>query len=90
MKGKTNQPLVLWIWHPWISHPKVAALHDAGNTIVAIARDGAVLPIAPATILAPGPDLILHPAAHRWHDELWDYLDVALKSARARKRREKT
>lgn len=92
-KGKTNDPLVVWVYHPWISHPKIGALHNAGHRIVAVSpEDGSLCWISPAPVdeNPKPPDLILHPSAHQWNEELWDYLDVAIKAARARKRKART
>ena len=74
-KGKANPVLCLMVDARWLEHPKIQALIAQGH-IVAVFPEG-----------DPGPDLILHPAAHQWNDELWDYLDVALKAARARRRK---
>jgi hypothetical protein len=79
--GKTSQPLTIWAWSPWFSHETLRALAAQSHTIIAI--DDA----------QPTPDLILHPAAHRWTDAFWDepaYLAAALKRARMAKREAKT
>ena len=86
-KGKANPSLVLWVWHPWISRPEIAALHDTGHRLAAIGSEGGLVDINGAEPNTIAPDLILHPAAHQWNDELWDYLDVALKAARARRQK---
>jgi len=35
---------------------------------------------------SPEPDLILHPAAHWWSDDMWDYIPAALVAARKRRK----
>lgn len=80
-RGKTNQPLVIWVYGPWVSRAEIGTLRNQGHFVVDMTglswRDADV----------PEPDLILHPVAHRWDDELWDYLDIAIKAARARRRK---
>ena len=80
-KGKTNQPLVIWVAAEYEKRPEIVALANRGHYIVGMLalgwRDADI----------PEPDLILHPAAHQWNDELWDYLDMALKAARARRKK---
>lgn len=71
-KGRTNQPLVIWVHGQWAGHPEVEALGAAGHTVK-------VMPLNDA-------DLILHPAAHQWNDTMFDYLPAALTAARKRKR----
>ncbi len=75
-KGRTNQPLVIWVDRQYVEHEKIAALREQGHKVIDIAPPG------------PGeqPDLILHPAAHFWNDMMWDFLPAALTAARKRKR----
>lgn len=70
--GKTNQKLTIHIPEAWKDHPKVVELREKGHVIEYLDEH------EPA-------DLILAPAAHQWSDDMWDYLEVALKAARARK-----
>lgn len=86
MKGKTNQPLRIWVWHPWVGKPWVAKLHDQGHMLAAIGSEGGLCDIAGAEPLTKAPDLILHPAAHGWNDEMETYLPAALREARRRKK----
>lgn len=91
---KTNQPLVIWCWYPWITHPEIVALADAGHCLVGIQSDGAGLTPITGTNGAT-PDLILHPAAHVWNEAFFgdaasgrpSMLPVAVTVARAAKRR---
>lgn len=77
--GRANPKLVIWIHAQWNGRPEIEALRAAGHTVVVgITEENT----------ATAPDLILHPAAHAWHDALWDYLPAAL--AAARKRRKET
>lgn len=72
--GRPNPALRILVHPQWGDHPLVRGLAEAGH-------DVAVMDDQP-----DGPDLILHPAAWRWHDALWKYLDVALAEARRQKR----
>lgn len=94
-KGRTNQPLVIWCWYPWITHPEIVALADAGHTLVGIQSESSgVTGINGADARVATPDLILHPRAHKWDavlfgDEAADrtsMLPAALRMARAEKR----
>lgn len=92
-KGKTNQPLTVWIAAAWRQHPAVTALVAAGHRIEALTTD-VPLPLTE-------PDLILHPAAHNWSEPMFQedekkdgtkyrpYLEAAIAAARARKRGKK-
>lgn len=72
-KGRTNQPLVIWVAQEYMVSPPVESLRQQGHTIVECPTD-------------PRPDLILHPAAHQWNDMMWDFLPAALTAARKRKK----
>lgn len=86
-KGKTNQPLLIGVPKKWMAHPAIVQLRDAGHTIV----DAGDTPW----------DLILHPAAHWWGEEMFveetrtngekytPYLDAAITAGRKRKREAK-
>ena len=65
----------------WLTHPEIVALRELGHHVTSY---GGV--DAPAE-----PDLILHPAAHGWDDELFGgpYLKTALSAARKRHRERK-
>lgn len=93
MKGRTNQPLRIWVDTPWRAHPAVLALAQQGHTVYDM-HDFARMP-------PEAPDLILHPAAHGWCEAMFveeekkdgtkctPYLDAALTAARKRKREAK-
>lgn len=71
-KGRTNRPLVIFVAPEWTEHPEIVKLREAGHTIESHSL--------------AHPDLILHPAAHKWDEHMWDYLPAALRMARAEKR----
>lgn len=77
--GRTPTPLTIWTTAAWAKRPEIAALADKGHTIVEI------------DALGPAPDLILTPTAHRWEPTMWEtkLLDVALRAARARTKKER-
>lgn len=81
-RGKTNQPLVIWIAPSLVGppRPEIRTLIEQGHRV-------SYMYGSDTTWAESEPDLILHPAAHQWNDELWDYLDVAIKAARARRRK---
>lgn len=66
------KPLTIHVAQEWAEHPEVAELQRKGHTVVIL--EGAYQP-----------DLILHPAAHMWRDEMWPMLPVAVKAARKAK-----
>lgn len=72
--GKTPTALVIEVALEFVDHPDIQALAAQGHTI--------------RTTITTDVDLILHPAAHRWLEEMWEsrLLDVALKGAQAVKR----
>lgn len=72
-KGRTNQPLVIWVSSLYESSPPVVSLRQQGHNIIVLNEN-------------PPADLILHPAAHQWNDMMWDYLPAALTAARKRKK----
>ena len=87
-----NPKLDIWVYYPWISRPEIGALHDAGHRISAIGSEGGLVSISPGSRPdREAPDLILHPAAHGWHDVLFGgpYLNNALMAARKRRRERK-
>lgn len=79
--GKTSQVLTIWVDERWRDHPKIKELREKGHVVCDLLFHE---PDAPHQDADP-PDLILAGAAHQWHDGMWDHLDTALKSARARK-----
>lgn len=82
--GKTPIPLVIWVAQEWAQHPMVEALRAKGHRILVPGMKG-FEPDEP-------PDLILHPAAHWWDEMMFtrpQYLEIALKAARERKRDER-
>lgn len=79
--GKTNSPLTIWVSRRWADHPKMTALAKMGHVIV---------PMDTEFPDVPEPDLILHPQAWRWGDQMWEYLDRAVKESRKIKRASKS
>lgn len=78
-KGRTNQPLVIWVAQEYLDSPPVESLRQQGHTVRGM-----------GSIAIDGPaDLILHPAAHQWNEMMWDFLPAALTAARKRKRETK-
>jgi hypothetical protein len=89
-RGKTNQPLLIWVSHQWFDTPHVAKLIEGGHSVYDM-EEGCTEANAP-------PDLILHPAAHYWDDFMMveetrkngtkyqPYLDAAIAAARKRKK----
>jgi hypothetical protein len=75
-KGRTNQPLVVWVATEYLNSPPVEALRQQGHTIREFG----------GTVPGMEPDLILHPAAHQWNEMMWDFLPAAIAAARKRKR----
>ena len=71
--GKTPQPLTILVAQEWLTHEHIQKLADQGHTIQ----------------VAPVADLILSPTAHAWRGDMWPFLSVALKAARARKKESK-
>lgn len=78
-KGVTNQPLYIVLADELYDHPEALKWMEAGHRVVKWSR------MAPT----PAPDIILHPAAHAWNNDMWDYGDAVLTKARANKRRKK-
>ena len=76
-KGRTTQPLVIWVAPEWIEHLALVTLASSGHTV-------RVLPPLYANVAEP--DLILHPAAWRWGEWAWPYLNQAIMEARRAKR----
>lgn len=80
-KGLTNQPLVVWVAKEFIERPEILELMSQGHTVVNMNHK-----LQTASKMTPEPDLILHPAAHYYDDSMADYLQDAVKAARARKK----
>lgn len=70
-----KESLTIWIPGAWANRPEVKALEEAGHTVLSYAFDDA----------HADPDLILHPNAWRWSDDLFPHLDVTIKEARSQK-----
>ena len=68
--GKTSRPLTILVTQEWLTHEKIQHLAEQGHEIHA----------------APVADLILSPAAWHWDETMWEFLAVALKSARGKKK----
>ena len=79
-KGRTSAPLVIGVAHQWITHDKVVELVNAGHHVFDLSQCGDLIDQA---------DLLLHPAAWRWDDSMWGYLDGAIKEARRTRRETK-
>ena len=77
--GRANPVLTLWVADQWFSHPAVEELANAGHRIYRMSGCGTAEP----------PDLILHPAAHWWSDDMWEALPAALVAARKRRKASK-
>lgn len=79
-KGKANPALTILVLQPMMERPEVQELIAAGHNVVAI-LDGDFV----------NADLIIHPAAHGWHDSMWEspYLKAALTAGRKRHRERK-
>ena len=75
--GHTNQPLIIWVAEQWLEHPKIVDLREKGHFILSVVGS----PEWDETIRLD-PDLILHPAAWRWSEKMWVFLDDAIKEAR--------
>ena len=82
-KGRTNQPLVIWVAEAYADSPPVQSLKAQGHHVEVMD------PATQTRWFAEVPDLILHPAAHQWNDMMWDFLPAALAAARKRKREAK-
>jgi hypothetical protein len=78
--GRTNQPLTIAVWGPWISRPEIQDLIAKGHTIIEATESLANLDTV---------DLIVHPRAHRWEEVYWKMLPQALTQARRRKKASK-
>lgn len=67
-KGRTTKPLRIAVLADWVERPDIQALAAAGHTVQPIVTDA---------------DIILHPAAHRWEQVMFDadMLPVAIKAA---------
>lgn len=70
-----KESLTIWVPGSWANRPEVKALEDAGHTVLSYAFDEA----------HDDPDLILHPNAWRWSDDLFPHLEVTIKAARDQK-----
>lgn len=62
-----KEPLTVGVHPAWLDRPEVKALIDEGH---------------PVAVIEAGYDLILHPNAWRWSDELFEQLDVTVREAR--------
>ena len=71
----TPKPLNIYVAPEWYRHTAVLDLMRAGHQVHNMAKAHNVA----------SADLILHPAAHGWNDEMWPYLPAALVAARRRK-----
>jgi hypothetical protein len=79
-RGLTSQALTIWVAEQWYAHPAVLDLMRAGHTVIAL---------APGFRYLGEPDLIIHSAAHGWHEAMFDYLPAALTAARRRRKEKK-
>ena len=81
--GRPNPILTIWVAHAWINHPAISALEAQGHRVYDM---GTQLSRTFSTNESPEPDLILHPAAHWWSNDMWDYIPAALVAARKRRK----
>ena len=88
-KGKTNQPLRIVVADRWLQHPEIVALRAAGHDVYSLYTFIDVR-IGSGAHIGSEPDLLLHPAAHQWSDDMWDFLPAAITAARKRKREGKS
>jgi hypothetical protein len=74
--GRTPTPLTIAVAPEWLDRPELAALAAKGHRIVPIVVDA---------------DVVLHPRATWWCDDMWDttLLDTLLRAARHRRRTKK-
>lgn len=88
--AKPNPVLHIVVWAPWVGYPAIQKLRDAGHTITIYGAPG-------WGETRPAPDIIMHPAAHGWHEALFEsittndktrypYVDTALAAARQRRK----
>ena len=80
--GRANPALCIVVADAWRSRPEVIVLRDAGHAVIAFSD---------FSTGSREPDLILHPAAHAWSDEMFEtpYLKTALAAARRRRKEAK-
>ncbi len=83
-KGRTSQPVRVKVAECWSKHPAVLELIAAGHQVAFVATDDA--------------DLILHPAAHGWHESKFEqftrkngtpyrpFVEAAVKAGRQRRK----
>lgn len=67
-----KESLTIWIPEAWADRPEVKALVEAGHVVEYLEPQATY-------------DLILHPNAWRWSDDLFPHLDVTIKEAKAQK-----
>lgn len=77
-KGKANPALTIVVDRQWEHHPEIEKLREAGHNVFGLDGDRE-------------PDLIIHPAAHGWHESMFEspYLKSALTAGRKRHRERK-
>lgn len=80
-KGRANPALVIWIADVWFNRPEVEELANVGHKVYRFS----------GAATAEEPDLIIHPAAHGWHESMFEspYLKAALTAGRKRHRSRK-
>ncbi len=64
-----KESLTIWVAAAWADRPEVKALVEAGHIIEPLDEQASY-------------DLILHPNAWRWSDDLFPHLEVTIKEAR--------
>lgn len=84
-KGRTSSPVRVKVAAQWMSHPAVIELHKQGHSVSPMTDDDAT-------------DLILHPAAHGWHEAMFEqftrkngepyrpFVEAAVKAGRQRRK----
>jgi hypothetical protein len=85
-KGRANPALCILVAAQWKDRPEVKELQEVGHKIHVLEDV-----LVDGFRELPGIDLILHPAAHGWHDSMWEspYLKAALTAGRKRHRERK-
>ena len=80
-KGRTSLPLRILVAPEFAASEGVRGLQAQGHHVVVL---------GPGFGIEPGEttqfDLILHPAAHWWSEDMWPYLPAALTAARKRRK----
>jgi len=92
-KGRTNSPLTIWVFDDWYENPAMRERAAQGHNVYRMSD------VTRGDVYnAAAPDLIIHPAAQNWTEEMFleeekkdgtkyrPYLDTAFTAARAMKK----